>query len=76
MKGWECPKCGKGLAPWVKECDCIQITKPALPNYDPWPGYIRPTPTYPGPYDNGWWGIYPPWTIYCEGISDTTMVIK
>ena len=20
--GWICPKCGRGLAPWVSECPC------------------------------------------------------
>ena len=28
MKGWECPVCGKGLAPWVKECNCLGIKIP------------------------------------------------
>ena len=21
-EGWICPKCGRGLAPWVSECPC------------------------------------------------------
>ena len=21
--GWICPVCGKGLAPWVRECSCV-----------------------------------------------------
>ncbi len=30
--GWICPKCGKGLAPTVKSCDCnsIKNTKPVF----------------------------------------------
>jgi hypothetical protein len=27
QKGWICPVCGKGLAPWKESCDCVkQIT--------------------------------------------------
>lgn len=26
MEGWICPRCGKALAPWVLECDCILRT--------------------------------------------------
>lgn len=22
QKGWECPRCGKILAPWMSQCDC------------------------------------------------------
>lgn len=26
FKGWECPKCGKVYAPWVRECNkCPEI---------------------------------------------------
>lgn len=25
-KGWICPRCGKALAPWVRECGCVQPT--------------------------------------------------
>lgn len=27
MKGWECPVCGRGVAPWQPECSC-QTKKP------------------------------------------------
>ena len=23
LTGWICPKCGRGLAPWVRACDCL-----------------------------------------------------
>lgn len=23
ITGWKCPVCGKGIAPWVKSCNCI-----------------------------------------------------
>lgn len=23
-EGWICPKCGRGLAPWVSECPCYK----------------------------------------------------
>ena len=51
-EGWECPKCGKVLAPWVRECDHVISTRfsytytiPAglpepLPEPQPWPDYM------------------------------------
>jgi hypothetical protein len=32
--GWQCPRCGKGLAPWMPECNChitIGINQPPQP---------------------------------------------
>lgn len=32
--GWQCPRCGKGLAPWMPECNChitIVVNPPAQP---------------------------------------------
>ena len=26
-KGWECPRCGRINAPWVRQCDCSPATK-------------------------------------------------
>ena len=23
--GWQCPRCGRGLAPWVQFCTCIDL---------------------------------------------------
>lgn len=37
-KGWECPVCGKGVAPWQSECDHSgdTMTVPTVwPRYDP-----------------------------------------
>ena len=31
--GWECPRCGRGLAPWVAECPCYQTVTVTSPNY-------------------------------------------
>lgn len=73
MKGWECPKCGKGLAPWVKECDCVQVKQPIFPNYDPWPGHIRPHPVYPYPYTDKWYDTHR--TVTCD-TDRTTKVYK
>ena len=37
-EGWICPKCGRALAPWVKECPCWKTqtieTEIAYPVYD------------------------------------------
>jgi hypothetical protein len=53
--GWICPVCGKGLAPWARECDCYTGIQPVAPVPNPWPNIpmpfgpdITPTPyTYP-----------------------------
>jgi hypothetical protein len=26
-KGWTCPNCGKGLAPWKASCNCVKAKK-------------------------------------------------
>ena len=41
-KGWECPRCGRINAPWVRQCDCsrgnIDITWAHPYEYDWWNG--------------------------------------
>ena len=47
-KGWECPRCGRINAPWVRQCDC--------PN-----NWSRPTITWTCPYKGShddWWKTY------------------
>ena len=50
--GWICPKCGKGLAPWVSECSCagesfIPYYGPLMPRYNrPATGDPLPIPSY------------------------------
>jgi hypothetical protein len=34
--GWICPTCGKRLAPWIPECDCV-INAVAQPKDQYWP---------------------------------------
>jgi len=56
--GWICPKCGKGLAPWVRECDCVSIsitlpTPPAIWREPTTGDPLPPVPAYVtvcGPY--------------------------
>lgn len=65
MKGWECPVCGKGLAPHVNECDCVKAEKPlSVPSV--WPVYpqppVEPYKWYPYPFD------YRP-IITCDGTT-------
>ena len=31
--GWECPRCGRVLAPWVFECPCYQTMAIISTNY-------------------------------------------
>ena len=39
-KGWECPRCGRINAPWVRQCDCSLSTstwdKITVNPYDEW----------------------------------------
>jgi len=63
-EGWICPKCGKCLAPWVRECDCVQadlskakeMSDPYLYFYPYQPFFLRfpftgdPIPPPPLPY--------------------------
>ena len=46
-QGWECPRCGRINAPWVRQCDCTRGTY----DYDKWT--ITPTLT-----DSEWWKTY------------------
>lgn len=39
--GWICARCGKSLAPWVRECDCLTAAG------DP----LIPVPDCPSPWD-------------------------
>lgn len=47
-KGWVCPICGVGLAPWKDKCDCVEQNK-KYPDYPldiielkkPWSPYSR-----------------------------------
>lgn len=59
QRGWECPRCGKILAPWMPCCDCkdhktITVTwdKTGTP-FSP----DKPTTT-PVPSDGEWWKQY------------------
>ena len=40
-KGWECPRCGRINAPWVRQCDCVRsnwtiTTCGSYPKQDDW----------------------------------------
>ncbi len=46
--GWQCPRCGKGLAPWMPECNChitIVVNPPVMPYHTPGTGDPLPVPT-------------------------------
>ena len=46
-QGWECPRCGRINAPWVRQCDCSRGTD----DYNKW--IVTPTWT-----DDEWWKTY------------------
>ena len=33
-EGWICPRCGRGLAPWMSECPCHNTTTTVTSNYE------------------------------------------
>ena len=47
-QGWECPRCGRINAPWVRQCDCssgqnnptITWTNPSLDHENWWKTYV------------------------------------
>lgn len=53
-KGWECPVCGKGVAPGEKTCDHgnQQVVYP--PVYIPEPYPVYPSPSWPPHYPYVW----------------------
>lgn len=62
--GWVCPVCGRGNAPWNKECDCYKENKE-----DHYTIYLLPQentgkPTIKEPYSI---------CMYAVGISDFTV---
>jgi len=48
-EGWICPRCGKVLAPWIRECDCKVTSSPSAEPYYPEPRTGDPIPP------NWWW---------------------
>lgn len=69
MTGWICPVCGKGLAPWVKECSCKDYE--AMPYKPVVPDCTAPTELSPEyqkypPQRMRWWRdtFYGPGIVY------------
>lgn len=60
-QGWECPRCGRINAPWVRQCDCTRETH----DYDKW----TTTPTWT---DSEWWKTY----ITCSKADANTYISK
>lgn len=56
-QGWECPRCGRINAPWVRQCDCSRGTY----DYDKWT--ITPTWT-----DGEWWKTH----VTCTPVDNST----
>ncbi len=68
MDGWKCPVCGKGLAPWVSECSCIEsIPDPTPKPVTPWPDYARPGTDGPYPWQTDKVTCDPIWMIDMNG---------
>jgi len=71
MKGWECPICGKGLAPHVNECNCKHASTP----FEEYQKQFHPGRYWEidPKYANGWWGIYPPVITPSVWVGDLTL---
>jgi hypothetical protein len=50
--GWICPNCKQGIAPFVKKCTCVPVTRTDYPNYPV-------MPTYPNVYPILFYSICP-----------------
>ena len=44
--GWICPVCGKGLAPWVRECSCVNNNNNTMNDISTRISYSEPMPEY------------------------------
>lgn len=68
MTGWICPKCGRCLAPDIKEC-------PHCPAELGLPGDINKwIPVYPN-YPSPWWSITPYTPYWAPNITTTTLKV-
>ena len=66
-KGWICPVCGRGMAPWVKSCDCVtQEVQPHSHPYVPPPVYGPTTPTTPVSPSVPWISTPIEWTSWWQ----------
>ena len=60
-QGWECPRCGRINAPWVRQCDCSRNNK-----WDKWDiTWAKDDCTKP------WWSDY---KVTCNGTSVQTQI--
>lgn len=48
-QGWECPRCGRINAPWVRQCDCIDQSNWTVTTND-WTTLPNTGPGYPQVY--------------------------
>ena len=64
-QGWECPRCGRINAPWVRQCDCNRNNWTITTDY--WPVTCQGTKTV---LDSDTFTVHPDSTVYQTGGSD------
>ena len=76
-QGWECPRCGRINAPWVRQCDCprdnLTVTwgSPSIGTDEWWKTYVKCNGTSGSTQlDSDTFKVHPDSTIYQVGGSD------
>ena len=64
-KGWECPRCGRINAPWVRQCDCSPSTSWNKITVNPCDEWWRTKITC----DDNMFRIHPDSITYCTNVN-------
>lgn len=65
-QGWECPRCGRINAPWVRQCDCSPSTSWDKITINPCDDWWK---NYPITYDDNMFRIHPETVIYTTNVN-------
>lgn len=64
-KGWECPRCGRINAPWVRQCDCSPSTSWDKITINPCDNWWKDPITY----DDNMFRIHPDSVTYTTSVN-------
>ena len=65
QQGWECPRCGRINAPWVRQCDCSRSNWTITSDWTYKPDWWKEVTCSPDTFK-----VHPETTIYTTGGSD------